>query len=211
MPCLVVEKADEADLLADRVIENHVRCDLSAIELGRAIVKLKRLRGCTAQVLAKEPGISGAELSRMASLLSLPDDIQTLVDAGSVPVSIAYEISRLPDEAGQRELADAVAARKMTARRSSERSPTRSARRQSKPKDSHLSCRIDGVAVSLAADSPLDPESCVDVFRRLHSEAAKLKKDGKPAAALAVPAQGVLSRTIPRPAARPGCLAGLSR
>ena len=187
LPCIVIDgEPSEADLLADRVIENHVRCDLSAIDLARAIVRLKRLRGCTAQLLAKELGISGSELSKTESLLSLPDDIQALVDDGAVPVSIAYEISRLKgDEAAQRELAGEVVAGRMNRKAVADAVAAKLGGRLGKPKDSRFTCHIDGVAVSLAAETSLELDTLVAVLRRLYQEATKLKKDGKTAVDLA--------------------------
>jgi ParB family chromosome partitioning protein len=187
VPCIVVEgQPDEADLLADRIIENHVRSDLSAIELGRAIVKMKRLRGCTAQVLGKELGISGSELSKMESILGLPATIQALVEDGAVPVSIAYEISRLKgEEAAQRELALDVASGKKNRKAVAEAVAAQVGTKQLRAKDWRLTCRVDGVAVSLSADAPLALDKLVSVLRRLLREAATLKKGGKSAADLA--------------------------
>lgn len=188
VPCIVVERADEADLLADRVIENHCRSDISAIELARAIVKLKRLRGCTARTLSKELGICGSALSKTESLLSLPDAIQSLVEDGSVPVSIAYELSRLngpENEAQQLELAHAVAAGRMNRRAVTEAVAEKMGGRAGKPKDSHLSLSIEGVSVSVNSDSPLTPDTLLTVFRRLVTEAKEAKASGKAGDSLA--------------------------
>jgi len=187
LPCLVIDgEPSEADLLADRVIENHVRCDLSAIELARAVIRLKRLRGCTAAVLAQELGISGSELSKTESLLSLPNDIQALVDDGSLPVSIAYEISRLKgDEATQRELAGAVACGRMHRKAVVDAVAAKLGGKPARAKDSRVTYHLGGVAVSVAADATLELDTLVDVLKRLYHEAAKLKKDGKSATDLA--------------------------
>jgi ParB family chromosome partitioning protein len=133
----------------------------------------------------KELGISGAELSRTERLLSLTDDIQALVDSWAVPESIAYEISRLPDEVGQRELAEAVAAGKMNRKAVKETVAATVPPKNVKAKDSQLSCRIDGVAVSVAADAPLTLDTLIAVFRRLLRETDGLKKNGKTASDLA--------------------------
>lgn len=60
IPCIVMEgeTPDEASLLADRLIENVCRSDLSPLELGRGISLLKRLRKCTSQDAAAELGLS---------------------------------------------------------------------------------------------------------------------------------------------------------
>src|SRR5438132_13943347 len=109
VPCLPVNgEVSETDILSDQIIENTVRNSLKPLELARALAKLKALKGCTSEQLAKDLGISGAEISRTASLLVLDESVQALVDAGAVAEGTAYLISRLPDEQDQRAMAAAV-------------------------------------------------------------------------------------------------------
>jgi ParB family chromosome partitioning protein len=115
VPCLVVEgQPDEAELLADRIAENACRHDLRPTDYARALVKLKSLKRCTAQQLAAELGISGPTITRAEALLTLPEEIQQLVDAGKVSESAAYDLSRLADRPeSQQELSHAVASKRM--------------------------------------------------------------------------------------------------
>ena len=113
VPCIVVEATDEADLLADRIVENSCRSDLRPLELAGELVKLKALKGWSSSMLAKELGITGAEVTRGEALLTLPEEVQAMVDDGRIAESSAYEISRLPDEQSMIELAHAVASRKL--------------------------------------------------------------------------------------------------
>ena len=83
MPCLPVEgELSETDMLADQIVENHCRHDLRPLDLARAMAKLKKLKGCTSQDLAAELGISGASVTRAEALLTLPEDVQAMVDDG---------------------------------------------------------------------------------------------------------------------------------
>jgi ParB family chromosome partitioning protein len=176
LPCLPVEgDLTEAEILSDQIIENAVRNALRPLELARAMVKLRALKGCSSQSLAKELGISGAEVSRTESLLSLPDDIQALVDDGRVPESIAYEISRHPDVLAQRELAAAVAARRM--KRSDVTDAVRASvgKRNRHSDNSRLCCKLDGgVAITVSAGRSLTKADVEAAISRLRDEAKKL-------------------------------------
>lgn len=188
VPCLPVEgELSEADMLADQVIENSVRNSLRPLELARALAKLKALKGCTAQVLAAELGLSGAGITRSEALLSLPDDIQTLVDEGRVPESTAYEISRLqPDVAAQRELASAVAARQMSRDQVAEAVRRRIGQKNVRPKSSRLACRLEGgMSITVSSeDQPLTWDGLLSALDQIRKQARKLCDDGKDIAAL---------------------------
>lgn len=187
VPCLpVAGEVSETDILSDQIIENTVRNALRPLELARALAKLKALRGCTAQQLARELGISGAEVSRTESLLTLPDDIQALVDAGDVPEGTAYEISRLDDAQAQRELAAAVAGGRMNRAAVAESVRATVGRRNVAPKASRLALRLDGgLSVTVAAGQPLTWDELLGALDRIRREARKLYDGGKDVSALA--------------------------
>lgn len=188
LPCIVVSgEPDEADLLADRIVENSLRNDLRPLEFARALAKLKILKGATSQALTRELGISGAAITRAESLLTLPGDVQTLVDKGSVSESTAYELSRMPDEAGMRELAQAVVAKRMTRQEVAEAVQRMVGKKHVAPKASRLSCRLEsGVSVTVSSsDGPLTWESLLEGLDRLRKEGKRLFDSGKDISALA--------------------------
>ena len=188
LPCVAVEgQPDEADLLADRIVENSLRNDLRPLEFARALAKLKALKGCNSQTLSRELGISGSAVTRAESLLSLPDDIQTLVDSGSVAESTAYELSRMPDEAGMRELAQSVAAGRMNRQGVAEAVQRTVGKKHVAPKASRLSCRLEGgLSVTVSASAgPLTWDALLESLDRLRKEAKKLYDNGKEVSALA--------------------------
>jgi ParB family transcriptional regulator, chromosome partitioning protein len=188
VPCLPVEgDPSEADLLADQVIENTVRASLLPTQLGRALVKLKRLKGCTSQQLASELGLSGASITRAEAVLSLPDDIQAMVDDGRVPESAGYEISRLPDAAGQRELAQAVAGKRISRDGVAERVRSLVGRKNVRVKSSRLACRVEGgVSITVSSDGqPLTWDGLLSALDQLKKQAKKHYDDGKDITALA--------------------------
>ena len=187
LPCIAVEgQPEEADLLADRIVENSLRNDLRPLEFARALAKLKAVKGCNSQTLAKELGLSGASITRAESLLTLPEDIQALVDAGRIPESSAYEISRLPTEGGMRELAESVAAGRMNRKSVAEAVQDAIGKRRVAPPASRLSCRLgDGLSVTMTAGGPLTWDTLLDGLDRLRKEARKLCESGKEVSALA--------------------------
>lgn len=188
LPCLVVHgQPDEADLLADRIVENACRRELQPLDLARALSKLKALKGgCTSQALAQELGLSGAAITRAEALLTLPEDIQAMVDDGRVPESAAYEISRLPDAASQRELAEAVAARRMNRDAVAEAVRGKLGRRNTTPKPSRLACRLEGgISLTLSSGQPLTWDELLSALDQVRKEAKKLCEGGKDVTALA--------------------------
>jgi ParB family transcriptional regulator, chromosome partitioning protein len=187
VPCIVIDgQPEEADLLADRVIENHVRHDLSAMDLARALAKLKLLKKCTSQQLAREIGISGSAITRSEALLTLPEDVQSLIDSGAVPESTAYEISRMPDAESQRELSHAVAGRRLNRDAVAEAVRARIGKRAVKPKAGRLVCRLaGGISISISRNEALDWTTLIDAIDRIRREARKLCDNGSEVQALA--------------------------
>jgi ParB family chromosome partitioning protein len=183
VPCLLIEsRPDEAALLADRIVENECRQDLRPMELARSLAKLKALKGCTWQQLAAELGLSGASISRSAALLSLPETVQEMVDSGRVPESTAYEISRLDDEAGQLELAHAVAAGRCSRDGVAETVRGRIGKRKTRPRASRLACQLEGglrISVSAADDQPLTWDAFNAAIEQIRKAAKKLYESGK--------------------------------
>ncbi len=186
VPCIVVQgQPDEADLLADRVIENAVRSDLSPLDFARALAKLKLLKNCNSQALAVELGLSSASITRAESLLSLPEDVQELINIGSVPASAGYEISRLPSPDSQREMAQLVAAKRIKRDAVAEAVRDTVGRRQARPKDSRLAVKLGGMSFSVTAEGPLEWDSFIAAIGCMHREAKKLSESGKEVRSLA--------------------------
>ena len=178
VPCIEIQgEPDEADLLADRLTENGVRHDLQPMEEAAALAKLKALKGCNSKTLVETYGFSAAAITRMESLLRLTPDIQAMVGTGrgQVPPSAAYEISRLDDEHGQRELAQAVADRRISRDQVADAVRDRIGKRNVQPKASRLAGKLDGgVSVSVSARKPLTQEILQRVIDHLKRESKKL-------------------------------------
>jgi ParB family chromosome partitioning protein len=186
IPCVpVLGELSETDVLADQIIENAVRNDLKPLELARALARLKALKGCSAQALAKDLGISGGAITKAEALLSLPEDIQAMVDDGRVPESTAYEISRMPDEQAQRELALAVAAGKVSRDGVAAAVHQLVGKKQVRPKAGRLSCTLEGgVSVTVRSGDPLTWDGLLAALDQLRRQIKKLSAEGEDVAAL---------------------------
>ena len=90
-----------------QLLENLQREDLTPIEEGRTYQKLLDDRGCSIRQLAEDLHVPRATIQRAVKLLSLPDDIQQMVNDGQLPKSLFREILKLKTEEEQRQVIDA--------------------------------------------------------------------------------------------------------
>ncbi len=190
VPCLPVSgELSEVEKLADRLTENDVRHDLQPMEAARALARLKALKGCNSKALVEEYGFSGAAISKAEALLSLPSDLQDLIGSGPGQIAAAtgYELSRLPDEQSQRELAQAVVAKHLPRHVVAEAVQGKVGKRNVAPKAGRLSCKLDG-GISITVSSgggPLTWDDLLTALDHLKKQAKKLADDGKEVSALA--------------------------
>jgi ParB family chromosome partitioning protein len=73
-------------------------------------------------------------VSRSLALLELPADIQQQVDAGELAARAAYELSKLPDDETQRELADKAVTAGMTHKQAANAVRQRRGKPKAKPR-----------------------------------------------------------------------------
>lgn len=188
VPCVVVDgELSESEMLADQIVENHCRQDLLALDLSRAIAKLKRLMDCTSQELAAELGISGASVTRAEALLTLPDDVQTMVDQGQLSESAAYEISRLKDADAMRELANLVVSHRLNRDQVIEAVRQKVGRKNVQPKAGRVAGTLDGVSFSFSfAAGQLTPDLLLKAIDQIRGKLRELQKaESKDVTALA--------------------------
>ena len=121
-------------------------------------------------------------------MLSLPPDIQELIGSGPGQIAPAtgYELSRLPDEQSQRELAQAVVARHLPRDAVADAVRGRVGKRNVAPKAGRLSCKLDGgISVTVTSGEPLTWDHLLSALDQLKKQARKLCDDGKEVSALA--------------------------
>ena len=103
-----------------------------------------------------------------------------------MPESTGYEISRMPDEQGQRELAHSVAAGRVSRDDAAEAVRRKIGKRNVRPKAGRLSCTLDGgISVTVSSGNPLTWDGLLTALDHLRRQAKKLSDDGKDVSALA--------------------------
>lgn len=129
------EKLDDGDVISRQLTANCQREDLNPMEVARAARDMIETKGLSAEEAARKLGFSPAKLSRALALLTLPESIQGLVEAGKLTASSAYQISLVDDPGRQQELAEETVAGRLsreTVRRHAKPRAKGAARRHSK-------------------------------------------------------------------------------
>ncbi len=183
VPCIpVAGELSDADKLADRLTENDLRHDLEPMDTARGLARLKALKGCNSKALVEEYGFSAAAITKAEALLSLPGDIQELIGSGSGQIAPAtgYEISRLPDEQSQRELAHAVIAKRLPRRAVVEAVQETVGKRNVTPNAGRIACKLGGgISVTVSSSGePLNWKRLLTALDHLTKQAKKLSEEG---------------------------------
>lgn len=159
-------------MLAINLSENIQRANLDAVERAKAFQRLAQLEGLNNKELAERTHVSVATVSRDLAILGLPDSLLARVQAGEIPTSVAYELSRIDDPAVQEELVLAVGT--VSRDRFAELVRDRVGRRKTSPKAGRLTFKLAGVCVNLTAEQALTRVHLQAVGDRLRQEAKKL-------------------------------------
>jgi ParB family chromosome partitioning protein len=115
LSCIVVEgDLSDAERLSIQLVENALREDLRPVEQARAYQTLMESHGWSGNQLARELHIAQASVAKALALLDLPEPVQDQVDRGELAASVAYEVSKLPDDEQRLQLASAAVAEKLT-------------------------------------------------------------------------------------------------
>jgi len=104
----IIKKFDDQELTEIALIENIQREDLNPIEEALAYRKLIKEFGLTQEELAKKIGKSVPFISNMRRLLNLPEEIQEMVEVGSLTIGHARALLAVKDPDTQLELANKV-------------------------------------------------------------------------------------------------------
>lgn len=112
----IVEEVEtpEEDRLLRALICNLARTDLKPLEQAREIKRLMGLKQWSLTEAASRVGKTIGALTKVLAVLDLPDEIVAQVDAGTIGVSVGYELSKVADPQIQAELAAAAASGQVT-------------------------------------------------------------------------------------------------
>lgn len=113
----VVVVADElttTDIVQRQLVCNAQRSDLTPLEKARAIEALMTTTKWSSAQVAEKLGFSAPTVTRLLALLTLPEPIQAQVACGAISPSGGYELAQVGDPERQRELAQELAAGRIT-------------------------------------------------------------------------------------------------
>ncbi len=107
------------EVLEQQLVENLLRQDLSPMEEARGYAALMELQAWNGKQVAQALRVSRSKVSRALALLDLPREVQQQIEAGTVPRSSAYELTKLGNESTQRQLAAQAASGALTQKQAS--------------------------------------------------------------------------------------------
>lgn len=120
----------DGELTYRQLVANIQRVDLSPIEKSKAVAKLMREAGWSASELAAKLGISPGTVTKLLSILSLPQEIQDRVGSPGLGLSAAYQISLAGNAEAQARMADELASGAITRDDAAARRGVRKSRRR---------------------------------------------------------------------------------
>jgi ParB/RepB/Spo0J family partition protein len=96
------------EIIQRQLVANCLREALLPSETGRAISLLMQQTGWTAAETADHLGFSTPKVCKLLAILTLPPEMIAQIDAGQIPVSAGYELTKVPEASDQRLLADKI-------------------------------------------------------------------------------------------------------
>jgi ParB/RepB/Spo0J family partition protein len=180
----IIEESDISDsnAILEQVILNCQRLDLTALEKARAIASAMKSTGASAAQIAAKLGFANGTVSKLLSLLSLPEPIQQRIHSGELPASAGYRLSQVSDSGEQDHLANQVASGELTrdglsdAIKSRKQSPRK--KRHAAPRSARVTAKLkDRQSVTVIAPS-LDLHSFVTILETLLGRARQASAEG---------------------------------
>lgn len=110
---VIVRDLDDTEVLEIAIIENVQRAELSAIEEAQAYRQLMDRFGHTQEKIAEALSKSRSHIANILRLLALPQDVQSMVEAGTLTAGHARALITTPNAT---ELARQVVGRGLTVR-----------------------------------------------------------------------------------------------
>jgi ParB family chromosome partitioning protein len=172
------EPLGEGDMIRKGLIANSHRIENTPLEKAEAIARVMELTGWNASTVAEKLGFSNATVSRLLSLLQLPEPIRERVHRGDIPLSAACELARVEDGPTQAALATEVASGRLTrdALSGSLKSLKKGATASAGP--SRVTAKLgSGRAVTVVGES-IDLEAFIEALEDVLSKARKARTQG---------------------------------
>lgn len=122
VPVIIRDISDE-DVFKLALIENLQRSDLSPLEEAQGYCQLLREKDLTQEELARILSKSRSTITNTLRLLDLPDEVQELVEDGSLTAGHARAILAVPSDEGRIRLARKVASDRLSVRETERLAP----------------------------------------------------------------------------------------
>ena len=122
VPVIIRDISDE-DVFKLALIENLQRSDLSPLEEAQGYRQLLREKDLTQEELARILSKSRSTITNTLRLLDLPEEVQELVEDGSLTAGHARAILAVPSEEGRIRLARKVASDRLSVRETERLAP----------------------------------------------------------------------------------------
>ena len=107
IPCIIRDFTDE-QMMEIAVLENLQREDLNSVEEALGLEMLMKNLNLTQEEVAKKVGKSRSYITNMLGILSLPEEVKTLVKQGKISTSHARTLSKLEEKEKIIELANKI-------------------------------------------------------------------------------------------------------
>jgi ParB family chromosome partitioning protein len=181
IPAIIEEKPlTEGEMIQKGFIANSHRIQNTYMEQAEGIGRLMVVTGWNATTVAAKLGLSNATVSRLLSLLELPEPIRERVHRGDISLSAACELAKVEDGEAQASLAGQVAAGKLSrdALAGSVKSRKRAASTPATTAPSRVTAKLGGGrTVSVVGDS-LDLEGFIEMLEEVLTKARKARTQG---------------------------------
>lgn len=115
IPALIKNSNDEKSL-AIALVENIQRQNLNPIEEAKAYSRLMGEFGLTQDLVSRSVGKERSSIANILRLLSLPKDVQHMIESGVLTLGHAKVLAGLPSPEAQLQLARRVAAEQLSVR-----------------------------------------------------------------------------------------------
>jgi ParB family chromosome partitioning protein len=175
----------EGERVLKALIANTQRVENSDVEQAEGLQQVMGHTGWNASTLAEKLGFSNAKVSKLLKILTLPEAIREQVHRGEIPLSSAYELSKVDDGEAQASLASQVASGRLTrdALAGTVRS-RKSAQPASQGGVGRVCCKLPSATVTVSAES-LDLEELTTALEEVLARARKARSQGLEVSTLA--------------------------
>ena len=181
IPAIIEAKPlSEGEMIQRGFIANSQRVENSHLEKAEGIARLMVVTGWNASTVAEKLGLSNATVSRLLSLLELPEPIRERVHRGDIALSAACELARVEDGETQASLAGQVAAGKLSrdALAGSVKSQKRAASAPATTAPSRVTAKLGGGRTVSVVGDTLDLEGFIEMLEEVLTKARKARTQG---------------------------------